>query len=1071
MGGMLTLFLNGNNNFTGGLTINDGVVQLGNAGALNSAVPQAVTFGSNAGSNAPATLRLAGNSVTVSALNTDSGSPGTTFIENANATPATLTINQSADNTFAGTMQDGVGGGSFSLVKSGSSTLNLTGNSTYTGTTTINGGTLHLGANGTTGSISATSGVNGSSGTLTFDRSDDITFAAPISGGIALTKLNGNALTLSGVSSSTGATNINGGTLIVNGALASSATVNMSSNTTLGGAGNGTTTGKLGNVNLAATTNVHPGSSIADGNVGKLTLNSLSSSGTDFRLDLTSTTVGDLVAVTNAASFAAGTSSTFTPLFTSVPTAGSYTLLTAGSLSVGSGANLSLNLPSNNTRLTFTLATTTGTNGSVKLNISGTAANLTWTGAQTSDWDVINHTNWKSASNPSEKYFDLDSVTFDDTSSTSTHNVVLNTNVTPAAVTVAANTNYTISGGGGIAGVGGLTKSGTGNLTISTNNSYLGPTAVQNGKLILGGFGAIPNNSALTLGSGATSGVVDLNSNGATVTSLSTSGTGTGNLIGNGGAGQATLTVAGGTSTFSGSIKDTISGGSGTVALAVTGGSLTLAGNNCYTGLTSVGTGATLQIGNGGASGSLGNTQLNVDGTLAFNTSGTTSVSGTINGQGSLQQNGTGTLILSADNNNAGPTAINAGTIQLGDSAVNGGTTGNLGPVAITNNGTLIFNHSSDQTFNQVISGTGSVVQNGMSTLTLAGANTFSGGVTVNHGALRVISRRRSHCVDWQRPDCGKRRRYDGHGRRIDRSAHAGWRHDWFHLWDDGDLVDHRRRDRGSRHHFDRLLRRVQNPNPADEIIFTGNLHGSGNINVVAATAQINVDGGTGFRLRGAGVSDFSGTITLGNAVKGELQTTVNTPFSPMGTGKLVMTAGTFTPGSLNGTYSELNLRNNPPSGDATFGNDLSIGGTGFVTLNPLLGTSPVPNTSNLGKLTIADGQILGVNINNGGPNSVAFTSVSISGNPTFSPTTFGYATTGGGNANLILGPISETAPGSSITIDGTTKVFMKGVGTYTGSTNINRGTLQLMASDLIPDASNMTIGNAATSTVPTNGT
>ena len=163
-----------------------------------------------------------------------------------------------------------------------------------------------------------------------------------------------------------------------------------------------------------------------------------------------------------------------------------------------------------------------------------------------------------------------------------------------------------------------------------------------------------------------------------------------------------------------------------------------------------------------------------------------------------------------------------------------------------------------------------------------------------------------------------------------------------------------------------------------------------------------------------------------------------------------------------------MNLRNNAPSGDATFGNDLSISGTGFVTLNPLLGTSPVPNTSNLGKLTIADGQILGININNGGPNSVAFTSVSISGNPTFSPTTFGYATTGGGNANLILGPISETVPGSSITIDGTTKVFVKGVGTYTGSTNINRGTLQLMASDLIPDTSNMTIGNAATSTVPT---
>ena len=1069
MGGMLTLFLNGSNSFTGGLTINDGVVQLGNAGALNSAVPQAVTFAPSAGTNAPATLRLAGNSVTVSALNTDAGSPGTTFVENANVNPATLTINQSADNTFAGTMQDGVGGGPFSLVKNGSSTLNLTGDSTYTGTTTINGGTLHLGANGTTGSISATSGVTGPSGTLIFDRSDDITFAAPISGGIALTKLNSNALTLSGISSSTGATNINGGALIVNGALASTATVNMSSNTTLGGTGNGTTTGKLGNVILAATTNVRPGTSIADGNVGKLTLNSLSSSGTDFRLDLTSTTVGDLVAVTNSASFAAGTTSTFTPLFTSVPSAGSYTLLTAGSLSVGSGATLSLNLPSNNTRLTFALATTAGANGSVKLNISGAAANLTWTGAQTSDWDIINHTNWKSTSNPSEKYFDLDSVTFDDTSSASTHNVTLNATVTPASVTVAANTNYTISGGGGIAGVGGLTKSGTGNLTLSTNDSYLGPTAVQNGKLILGNSNALPVNTSLTLGSGATSGVVDLNGSTATVTSLSTSGTGTGNLIGNGGTGQATLTVAGGTSTYSGSIKDTITSGTGTLALAVTGGSLTLAGNNSYSGLTSVSSGATLQIGNGGTSGTLGNTQLNVDGTLAFNRSDNLSVAGTISGQGSLQQNGTGKLTLTADSTYAGPTVINAGTIQLGDSSVNSGATGNLGPGAITNNGTLIFNHSVDQTFNQVITGTGSVVQNGVSTLTLGGANTFAGGVTVNQGAVRVITPTGGAAASIGNGPIvvnAGATMVTGVGLTGPLTLAGGTIGSTFGTtatsWTTGDVTAAA----GTTSTI--YCADSQNPITADELIFTGNLHGSGNINVIAATAQTNPDGGTGFRLRGAGVSDFSGTITLGNGIKGELQTTVPGPFSPMGTGKLVMTAGTFT-GSLNGTYSELNIRNNQSSGDTVFGNDISIAGTGFVSLNPLAGTAPSPNMDTFGNLKIGDGQILGINKNAAGTNTVQFTSATLlGGNATLSPTTFNYGSTGGGTANLILGPINETVAGSSITVDGQTTVFLKGVSTYTGSTNINRGTLQLMAPDVIPDTSNMTIGNAATGTVPT---
>ena len=809
MSGMLTLFLNGSNSFTGGLTINDGVVQLGNVGALNSAVPQAVTFGSGAGTNAPATLRLAGNSVTVSALSTDSGSPGTTFVENASATPAALTINQSADGGFAGVMRDGTGGGAFSLVKGGSSIYTLSGNSTYTGTTTITGGTLQLGTNGTTGSISGTSAVNGSGGTLLFNRTDDVTFAAPISGAIALSKPNGNTLTLTGISSYTGATTISGGTLIVNGALAATGTVNMATGTTLGGAGDGSTTGKLGNVSLATTTNVRPGGTTADGNIGKLTLNSLSSSGTDFRLDLASTISGDLVAVTNTASFAAGSSSIFTPVFTGVPAAGSYTLLTASNLTTGAGANLSLNLPSNNTRLTFALATTTGANGSVKLNITGTTANLTWTGAQTSDWDIINHTNWKSGSNPSEKYFDLDSVTFDDTSSASTHNVALNATVTPASVTVAANTNYTISGSGGIGGVGGLTKSGTGNLTLSTNDTYLGPTAIQNGKLILGSFGALPTNTVLTLGSGTTSGVLDLNGNSATVTSLSTSGTGTGNIIANGGTGQATLTVAGGTSTFGGTIKDTITTGSQTVSLSLTGGTLTLTGTNAYTGPTSVSTGATLQVGGGGTTGSLGNTGLAIDGTLAFNRSDNVSIAGTITGQGSLQQNGSGTVILTAENTYAGPTVINAGMIQLGDTAVNGGSTGNLGPGAITNNGTLIFNHSTDLQYQS------------------------------NHHRHRKSSaKRRQHTDDRRRQyflrrrgresgrDAGyhayrgrggldrwwtDRRQYRwhlGHRRRIDRAVDFGRRHHRRHVRHHANGVDHRRCDRRGGNDIDDLRSR-----------------------------------------------------------------------------------------------------------------------------------------------------------------------------------------------------------------------------------------------------------------------
>ena len=726
-------------------------------------------------------------------------------------------------------------------------------------------------------------------------------------------------------------------------------------------------------------------------------------------------------------------------------------------------------MPSNNTRLAFALATTPGANGSVKMNISGTTASLTWTGAQTSDWDIISHTNWKTSTNPSEKYFDLDNVTFDDTSSASTHNVALNTTVTPASVTVAANTNYTISGAGAIAGIGGLTKSGTGTLTLSTINTYLGPTAVQNGKLILGGFGALPADTALTLGSGTTSGVVDLNGNSATVTNLSTSGTGAANVIGNGGVGQSNLTVSGGNGTFGGSIKDTITSGSQTVALSVTGGTLTLTGTNTYTGPTNVSDGATLQVGDGGTSGSLGNTSFGIDGTLAFNRSDSISVSNSIAGQGSLQQNGAGTIILTADNTYAGASVINAGTIQLGDPSVNGGATGNLGPGPINNNGTLVFNHSVDQQFNQIISGSGKVVQNGLSTLTIGGANTFAGGVTVNQGAVRVITPTGGAAASIGSGPIvvnNGATLVTGVGLSGPLTLAGGTIGATFGTtatsWTTGDVTA------AAGTTSTVYTADAQNTAVTSELIFTGTLHGSGNINVLASDVQTNPDGGTGFRLRGAAASDYSGTITLGNAVKGEVQTTVAGPFSPAGTGKIVMTAGTFG-GSLTGTYSELNLRNNRPSGDTIFGNDIGIAGTGFVTLNPLNGTAAAPNTDTLGNLMIGDGQILGVNKNGAGTNTVQFQNVTLlGGNATFSPTTFGYGSTGGGIGNLILGPIGESVAGSNIIIDGQSTVFLSGANTYTGTTTVNRGTLQLAASDRIPNGSKLILGDGSTGTVPT---
>ena len=134
-----TLTLGGNNTFTGGVAINAGVLQLNNAGALNSTTPNSVTFGSNV--PAGTKLQLNGNSVSVPGLATNA-TPGSPVVENANAAGATLTVNLGSDNTYAGLLQDGAGGGALALLKTGAGGFTLTADNTYSGLTTVNGGNL-----------------------------------------------------------------------------------------------------------------------------------------------------------------------------------------------------------------------------------------------------------------------------------------------------------------------------------------------------------------------------------------------------------------------------------------------------------------------------------------------------------------------------------------------------------------------------------------------------------------------------------------------------------------------------------------------------------------------------------------------------------------------------------------------------------------------------------------------------------------------------------------------------------------------------------------------------------------
>jgi autotransporter-associated beta strand protein len=100
---------------------------------------------------------------------------------------------------------------------------------------------------------------------------------------------------------------------------------------------------------------------------------------------------------------------------------------------------------------------------------------------------------------------------------------------------------------------------------------------------------------------------------------------------------------------------------------------------------------------------------------------------------GTLSKNGTGTVTLTNANTYTGATTVNQGTLQIGD----GTTDGSLAAAsAITNNATLVYNTVGNQTAANAISGTGALVKKGFSTLTLTGANSYSGGTTIDEGAL-----------------------------------------------------------------------------------------------------------------------------------------------------------------------------------------------------------------------------------------------------------------------------------------------------------------------------------------------
>ncbi|MEX0776966.1 MAG: autotransporter-associated beta strand repeat-containing protein [Phycisphaeraceae bacterium] len=208
--------------------------------------------------------------------------------------------------------------------------------------------------------------------------------------------------------------------------------------------------------------------------------------------------------------------------------------------------------------------------------------------------------------------------------------------------------------------------------------------------------------------------------------------------INTGGSGGRTGEIGGDAFvTFTGDVRN---GGGGTQALKYSGTSvLTLLADNTYTGGTTINAGGTLQIGNGGTTGSFANSTTNGitnNGTLIVNRSTDSSLVKIISGSGVVTKMGAGALTLTRVNTYGGATNITGGTLVLSDtasilnsSAINLGAGATLDTVAKAS-----FSMDNDQPFTFTLNPAGA----GSAGLLLAdGLNITNAVVTFNAlGAL-----------------------------------------------------------------------------------------------------------------------------------------------------------------------------------------------------------------------------------------------------------------------------------------------------------------------------------------------
>jgi fibronectin-binding autotransporter adhesin len=679
-----------NSNLWNVAQINGGTLKLGTNDAL-------CTTGSLAlGQGNGNTFRfdMNGFSQSVPVVTNNNGSIVNLFT-NSSATPSVFTVNATTANSRIAPSGTGniIVGGLISFVKNGSFQLALGAANTYTGTNTINGGTLLItnvgtlgdtanplfvnagtlnlgGSAQTVGSVAIVSGTI-TNGTLTgasFDVQSANVSAVLDGGGVALNKTTAGTLTLSGVNTYNGATTVTGGKVI--GVTGGSA--NSSAFTFAPGSG-------------AATTNAVQVKTVGDQWSCASLTDTTASGGTIYAEFDYGTVSGPSTSVAPMLVYGDGdVSGTLNVILKGGigwVTGQTYPLL---QILGNAPASITLNLVSEPIGVIGgSLSYDSGT----KI-ISYTAGNaprgLTWIKGN-GLWDINASTNWLDASLALTKYQQLDLPTFDDSVGAGDFIVTNNSAVTPSSVAVNnGSANYTFTGSGSISGATALTKAGTGSLTITSANTYNGGTVVSNGTLVLASTAALGSAPLEIEGGALDSGVANLvNANNNSITLNN-------DLIF---LGSQNLNLGSGVISFTANR-----------AIAVSNNTLTVAGSLSASGVTLTKTGpGTLRQ---GANNALGGVPLTVD-------------------EGVVDLNG---LSLTVNSFNGAAT----GTV------LNNGGSGQATLTIGNNNGTGTFNGSIAD--NSSGTGTIALAKIGTGGMTLGGSNSFSGSTTMTGGSLLNIA-------------------------------------------------------------------------------------------------------------------------------------------------------------------------------------------------------------------------------------------------------------------------------------------------------------------------------------------